>query len=86
MLLLTSAAVMFSVSSLLVFNGLALPLPVNCLLLVEGMKGAGPPLMASWLGGPASSVSLRLRSPLSSIEAGLSIELLWDRFNRGEAS
>lgn len=46
---------------------------MNCRLLDGGVNGAGLPLevadVATCPGGPASSASLRLRLPLSSIEA-----------------
>lgn len=72
---------MVSVSSLPVFWGLTLPLtlPVNWrLVLVAEVMDEGDPLVAGLLpadddevesGGPASSVSLRFRLLLSSIEA-----------------
>ena len=58
---------MFSVSSWTLLFGLELLPPVNCLLLAGGVKGAGLPLVVEAGAGPASSVSVRLRVPLSSM-------------------
>ncbi len=73
----TSAAVMFSTSSGTLLLGLELLLPVNCLLLAGGVNGAGLPFVMEVGAGPDSSVSVRLRVPLSSMRTEADLVLRW---------